>query len=120
VLRERQDIVAKSSYQQRHHRQKDHDRAVHGPELVVELGQHDPAGGIVLTKESTDHRHRLAREGELPTHDQHQRKTEQEKEQGGKTVLDADDLVVLGEDVLSPEGLFVMLLDNTHPRLLLR
>ena len=45
-----------------------------------------------------------ARVGELPAHEHHQRKAEEEEQEAGDGVLDADDLVVGGEDVLAPEA----------------
>ena len=45
-----------------------------------------------------------ARVGELPAHEHHQRKAEEEEQEASDGVLDADDLVVGGEDVLTPEA----------------
>ena len=44
-----------------------------------------------------------ARVGELPAHQHHQREAEEQEQQAGDGVLDADHLVVDGEDVLPPE-----------------
>ena len=44
-----------------------------------------------------------ARIGQLPPHQHHQREAEQQEQQAGDRVLDADDLVILREDVLPPE-----------------
>ena len=49
-------------------------------------------------------RQRGARVGELPAHQHHQREAEEEEQQAGDGVLDADDLVVGREDVLAPEA----------------
>ena len=85
-----------------------------------------PPGAFAAPRQSTDDRHRLARKGELPPHDQHESETEQHEEQRRETVLDTDHLVILGEDVLPPERFFVVtrvvfsrgfvLLENTHRR----
>ena len=39
----------------------------------------------------------------LPAHQHHQRKAEQQEEEPGEAVLDSDDLMVGGENVLPPE-----------------
>jgi hypothetical protein len=44
----------------------------------------------------------------LPAHQQHQEKAEQQKAERGKSVLDANDLVVGGKNVLAPEARLVM------------
>src|SRR4029079_2027265 len=49
----------------------------------------------------------VARLGELQTHQQHQAEAEEEEAQRGHAVLDADPLVVDGEDVLAEERLLV-------------
>ena len=49
-------------------------------------------------------RHRRARVGELPAHQHHQGEAEEQEQQAGDGVLDADDLVIGGEDVLAPEA----------------
>ena len=91
------------------HAEEDHDGAVHRPELVVELGEHRPARHARLAEERANQRQRGARVGELPAHEHHQRKAEEEEQEAGDGVLDADDLVIGREDVLAPEAeLFVM------------
>ena len=45
---QRHEIVAKRAGEQRHDREEDHHGAVHGHELVVELGQHVAAGRVGL------------------------------------------------------------------------
>ena len=57
---------------------------------------------IAASSGPTD-RHRLARVGDLPAHDHHQAKPEEQETQGGDAVLNADDLVVGGEDIGAPE-----------------
>ena len=49
------------------------------------------------------HGHRLARVGDLPAHDHHQAEAEQEEAQRRDAILNADDLVVRGEDIRAPE-----------------
>ena len=43
---QRHHEVAEPADRERHDAEEDHDRAVHRPELVVELGQHDAAGRV--------------------------------------------------------------------------
>ena len=52
---------------------------------------------------------RLAGKGELPAHEQHEAEAEEEKEEPAEHVLDADRLVVSGEDVGAPETELVVL-----------
>ena len=47
--------------------------------------------------------------GQLPAHQHHQREAEEQEQQAGDGVLDADDLVVGGEDVLAPEAEFFVM-----------
>ena len=101
---ERDDEVPESADGERHDAEEDHDGAVHRPELVVELGEHRPARHARLAEDAAEQRQRRARIGELPPHEHHQRKAEEEEQQAGDGVLDADDLVVDGEDVLTPEA----------------
>ena len=96
--------VPESSDRQRHHAEEDHDGAVHRPELVVELGEHGPARHARIAEELAEQRQRGARVGELPAHEHHQRKAEEEEQEAGDGVLDADDLVIGGKDVLAPEA----------------
>jgi hypothetical protein len=82
---------------------------VHRAELVVELGEHRPARHARLAEQRPEQRQRAARVGELPAHQHHQREAEEQEQQAGDRVLDADDLVVGREDVRAPEAqLFVM------------
>ena len=101
---EREHEVPESSDGEGDHAEEDHDGAVHRPELVVELGEHRPARHARLAEERADQRQRHARVGELPAHEHHQRKAEEQEQEAGDGVLDADDLVVGGEDVLAPEA----------------
>ena len=101
---EREHEVPESSDGEGDHAEEDHDGAVHRPELVVELREHRPARHARLAEEAADQRQRGARVGELPAHEHHQRKAEEEEQHAGDGVLDADDLVVGGEDVLAPEA----------------
>ena len=52
---------------------------------------------------------RLAGKRELPAHEQHQTKTEVEKEEAAPQILDADGLVVGGKNVGADEAELVML-----------
>src|SRR6185503_20193807 len=54
-------------------------------------------------------RQRLAGEGEVPAHQHHQAEAEEQEEQAGDGVLDADHLVIGGKDVVAPETERVML-----------
>ena len=51
----------------------------------------------------------LARIGHLPAHQHHQDETEQQEQQRGEAVLDADDFVVGGENVFAPETRLVVM-----------
>ena len=51
----------------------------------------------------------LSRIGELPAHQHHQAKAEEQEDQRGDAVLDADDLVIGRENVFPPEAEFVVL-----------
>ena len=107
---QRHHEVAEAADGERHDAEEDHDRAVHRPELVVELGEHDAHRRAILPEPLADQRNRLARIGELPPHDHHQREAEEQEQQPGHGVLDADDFVVDRKDVLPPEPeLLVML-----------
>ena len=75
------DEVAKTADSQWHDAQKDHDRSVHGAQLVVELGQHDSARHPSIAEESTDKRKWFARIGQLPPHQQHQAEAEEQEDQ---------------------------------------
>jgi hypothetical protein len=103
---QRHQVVAEGAHGEGHDAQEHHDGAVHGPELVVELGDDDPPRRL---EQIADQRHRLVRIGERPPHHHHQREAEEEEDQRREPILDADDLVVLGKDVLGPEPrLFVV------------
>ena len=81
-IMQRHQQRAEGAGRQRHHGQEDHHRAVHGDELVVELGQHDAAGRVGLAQHRRQpRRQRLARPRQLPPHQQHQ----QEARPAGRT-----------------------------------
>ena len=106
---ERHHEVAEAADGQRHDAEEHHDRAVHRAELVVELRQHDAARRLVRAEPAADDRNRVARIGQLKPHQHHQAEAEEEKQEAGDGVLNADDLVVHGKHVLAPEAqLFVM------------
>ena len=98
------DEVPEPADREGHHAEEDHDGAVHRPELVVELGQHGPAGHARIAEDLPERRQRGAWIGELPAHQHHQREAKQEEQQACDGVLDPDDLVVGGEDVRTPEA----------------
>ena len=106
-------VVAERGKGQWHHRQEHHDRAVHGPEGVVEIrGHHATLGHITehRLQHPTHDRDGHTRLGDLPAHAHHQQEPEEEERQGRKTVLDADDLVIGRENVGPQEpGVVVML-----------
>ncbi len=56
-----------------------------------------------------DHRQRLARIRQLPAHQHHQTKAEEQEDQPADPVLDADHLVIGRDDVLPPERKFVVI-----------
>src|SRR5438876_12374701 len=61
-----------------------------------------------MRKKLPNHWQFLARIGQLPPHQHHQRKTEEQKKQPGESVLDADDFVVGGKNILPPPPELVM------------
>ena len=103
---QRHDVVAERGEGQRHDGQEHHDRAVHRAEGIVKVRRHDALGRHVAEdrgQQRAHQRHRLARVGDLPAHDHHQAETEQQEQQGGDPILNADDLVVRGEHIRAPE-----------------
>jgi hypothetical protein len=62
-----------------------------------------------MREELPNHWQCLARIGQLPAHQHHQGKTEEEEDQSGESVLDADHLVVGGENIFSPPPELMML-----------
>ena len=63
---------------------------------------HDVVVGVGPTE-------RLPRKGKLPAHEEHQPEAEEEEEETGPEILDADDFVVGGKDVGPPKAELVML-----------
>src|SRR6266568_1351700 len=61
-----------------------------------------------MREKFANHRQRLAWIGQLPPHQHHQGKTEEKEDQSGESVLDADYLVVGGENIFSPPPELVM------------
>ena len=51
-----------------------------------------------------DYRHCLTRISQLPAHHHHQAKAKEQKEQAADAVLNTDDLVIGGENVLPPKA----------------
>ena len=56
-----------------------------------------------------DHRQRLSRIRQLPAHQHHQAKAEEQEDQPRDSVLDADHLVIGRDDVFFPEWQFVVI-----------
>src|ERR1039458_600544 len=52
---------------------------------------------------------RLPRKGELPAHEKHQTEAEEEEGKAAPQILDADDLVIGGENVAPPKAELVMI-----------
>ena len=110
---ERSDKVAERPEGQRHNGQKHHDRPVHGPEGIVEARHHHPdmarrilADHVLAEhpeKQLADNRDGMAGISQLPAHHRHQAEPHEQKHQPGDAVLEADDFVVGGKDVLLPE-----------------
>ena len=63
-----------------------------------------PPGALSRPNQTADERNRAARIGQLITHQHHQAETEEEEQEAGDGVLDADHLVIDREDVLPPEA----------------
>src|SRR5437773_326115 len=61
-----------------------------------------------MRKKLPDHWQFLARIGQLPSHQHHQGKTEEQKKQPGESVLDTDHFVVGGKNILPPPPKLVM------------
>src|SRR6266513_3014346 len=108
----RHDKIPKRSARDRHYTQEDHDGAVHRAERVIKLRRHFAVGHGVGPEEIRqplpNYRQGLAGVGQLPTHDHHQAKAEEEKNETAKSVLDTDDFVVGRENVLTPPTELVM------------
>ena len=62
-----------------------------------------PPGALSCAEPLADQRNRPARIGQLPPHQHHQGEAEQQEQQAGDGVLDADHLVIEREHVLPPE-----------------
>ena len=69
-----------------------------------------PLGARSWPEPHADQRNRPARIGQLPPHQHHQREAEEQEEQRGDRVLDADDLVIEREHVLAPEPELVVVM----------
>ena len=81
---------------------------MHRPEGVVKVGLHHPVVHHFLAQQflqQLSHEgDRFSRIGNLPAHHHHEAEPEQKKQQPGETVLDADDLVVRGENIFAPKA----------------
>src|SRR5439155_4472734 len=105
---ERDDKISEGGEGERHYPKKNHDRPMHGAEGIVELRRHfavrHRAGSKEMVERVPDYRHRLAWISQLPAHHHHQAKAEEQKEQAADAVLNTDDLVIGGENVLPPKA----------------
>ena len=108
---QRHDVVAERRERQRHDAEEHHDGAVHRAEGIVKVGRNRAARRRLAEdffEQRAEHRHRHARMRDLPAHQHHQEKSEQHEAERHETVLDADDLVVGGENILAPETRLVV------------
>ena len=112
---EGRNVVSEGTETKRHNAEEDHDRAVHRTEHIVGIACHltvqQPARfPCVGKKEAHPLRQRLVRVGDAPAHDHHQIETEGKEQHGGDSILQADGLVIGGENVFpEPAGIVVML-----------
>ena len=74
-----------------------HDGAVHGAELVVELGRDHAAGRIGLAEQSAEKGQWLAGVRVLPANQDDECEPHQQEEHAGEAVLKTDDLVIGGK-----------------------
>lgn len=95
---QRDEVVAKRADRQRDDRKEHHDGAVHADQRVVELGKHHAARRVQLTEPASDHRYGLTGIGELPPKENCEREANQEKDEAGQRVLEADDLLIRREE----------------------
>ena len=113
---QRHNVVPKPANHNRHDPEKDHDRAVHGPERVVEVRRHDAARheGFAPIPQSTKHAPQhgdfFERIRKLPAHQHHEAEAEEQETQPGDGVLYPDDLVVNREDVFTPPAQFLVMM----------
>ncbi len=92
---ERHQVIAEGAGQERDDGEEDHDRAVHGHELVVELGRHVGARRVGWSDGGGERgRQRRRRPRELPSHQQHQEEADDQEGDGGQRVLQSDGFVV--------------------------
>ena len=108
----RHDKIAKGGEGHRHDSKKNHNRAMHRAKGIIQIGRNRTVGSHVLSEniieKAADDGQWLARIGDRPAHDAHQAETKKEEEQGHEAVLNADHLVIGGENVFSPESELVM------------
>ena len=94
---QRNQEVAERAGQERNDHEEDHHRGVHGEEHGVELGRDLSAFG--REQQLAEDRHARPRPGQLPAHAQRQQAADDKPDQRGEQELDADDLVIVREDV---------------------
>ena len=101
---------------------------MHRAERVVEIGSHDAGdfravlhdligehfGAERLLQEPADDRNGVARISDLPAHQGHQAESKEEKQQGGDAVLDADNLVIGGKDILLQKAHLMFVMSFMH------
>ena len=105
---QRHHVVAEAADGQRHDAEEHHDGAVHRAELVVELRQHDAARRIGRAEQDPDERNRLHGKASCQRISAIRPNPKSRNRRARDGVLNPDDLVVLGKNVLRHEALFVV------------
>ena len=90
-------VVAECPHPKRDDAQEHHDGPVHRAKLVVEFREHDALGHSLRSKDPSQPGKCLPGISELPAHEQHEEKPDEQKGQGSHGILDADDLMIGGE-----------------------
>ena len=110
---QRHHVIAERRERQRHDAEKHHDRPVHRAEGIVKLRRNRAVAGHRrpehFFQQRAEQRNRLARMRNLPAHQQHQEKSEQQENQRREAVLDADDFVVGGKNVAAQKTRIMVL-----------
>ncbi len=100
---DRQEVVAEAALRRRREHEEHHDRAVHRHQRQVKLRSHH-AAGRARRKQRLQNGPTRSRPGQVQSHEQRHRHADQHCRQRQHDVLDADDLVVDAEDVLTYEA----------------
>ncbi len=103
----RHQVVSVPADSQRDNPQEDHNRPVHGTQLIVKLRRHYAAREKRVSKNAANNGERLVRKRQLPPHQEHHAKAEQQEEHGSDRVLKTDHFMIGGKNILSPETHFV-------------